>query len=161
MKQPHHILTIRTTHPVWTFFLLALALAVDHTGVVRLGFLCSCLHECGHLLVWVLLTRSPPTLVICPTGFCLSLRGTALPPRRLIALAAAGPAANLVLAAGGTAWLLGRPASYRLCYFIAANLLLGAFNLLPIHGLDGWQIGSNLGFLFHSRIRTRKHPGVN
>lgn len=161
MKHPRRILTIRTAHPVWTFFLLALALAVDHTGVVRLGLLCSCLHECGHLLVWVMLTRSPPTLVICPTGFCLSLRGAALPPKQLIALAAAGPAVNLVLAAGGTAWLLGRPASYRLCYFIAANLLLGAFNLLPIHGLDGWQTGSNLGILFHSRMRTQKYPGVN
>ena len=73
MKQPHHILAVRIAHPVWTLFLLALALAVDHTGIVRLGFLCSCLHECGHLLVWVLLTRLPPTLIICPTGFCLSL----------------------------------------------------------------------------------------
>ena len=73
MKQPHHILAVRIAHPVWTLFLLALALAVDHTGIVRLGLLCSCLHECGHLLVWVLLTRLPPTLIICPTGFCLSL----------------------------------------------------------------------------------------
>lgn len=125
MKQPHHILAVRIAHPVWTLFLLALALAVDHTGIVRLGLLCSCLHECGHLLVWVLLTRLPPTLIICPTGFCLSLRGVVLTPKQFIILAAAGPAVNLVLAAGGIAWLLGHPASYRLCYFIAANLLLG------------------------------------
>lgn len=128
MKQPHHILAVRIAHPVWTLFLLALALAVDHTGIVRLGLLCSCLHECGHLLVWVLLTRLPPTLIICPTGFCLSLRGVVLAPKQFIILAAAGPAVNLVLAAGGIAWLLGHHASYRLCYFIAANLLLGAFN---------------------------------
>ena len=138
MKQPHHILAVRIAHPVWTLFLLALALAVDHTGIVRLGLLCSCLHECGHLLVWVLLT-----------------------PKQFIILAAAGPAVNLVLAAGGIAWLLGHPASYRLCYFIAANLLLGAFNLLPIHGLDGWQINSNLGILFHFKIQTQKHSCVN
>ena len=115
MKQPHHILAVRIAHPVWTLFLLALALAVDHTGIVRLGLLCSCLHECGHLLVWVLLTRLPPTLIICPTGFCLSLRGVVLTPKQFIILAAAGPAVNLVLAAGGIAWLLGHPASYRLC----------------------------------------------
>ena len=147
MKQPHHILAVRITHPVWTLFLLALALAVDHTGIVRLGLLCSCLHECGHLLVWVLLTRLPPTLIICPTGFCLSLRGVVLTPKQFIILAAAGPAVNLVLAAGGIAWLLGHPASYRLCYFIAANLLLGAFNLLPIHGLaDQLQPGYPVSF---------------
>ena len=97
MKQPHHILAVRIAHPVWTLFLLALALAVDHTGIVRLGLLCSCLHECGHLLVWVLLTRLPPTLIICPTGFCLSLRGVVLTPKQFIILAAAGPAVNLVL----------------------------------------------------------------
>ena len=96
MKQPHHILAVRIAHPVWTLFLLALALAVDHTGIVRLGLLCSCLHECGHLLVWVLLTRLPPTLIICPTGFCLSLRGVVLTPKQFIILAAAGPAVNLV-----------------------------------------------------------------
>lgn len=84
-----------------------------------------------------------------------------LTPKQFIILAAAGPAVNLVLAAGGIAWLLGHPASYRLCYFIAANLLLGAFNLLPIHGLDGWQINSNLGILFHSKIQTQKHSCVN
>ena len=99
MKQPHHILAVRIAHPVWTLFLLALALAVDHTGIVRLGLLCSCLHECGHLLVWVLLTRLPPTLIICPTGFCLSLRGVVMTPKQFIILAAAGPAVNLVLAA--------------------------------------------------------------
>ena len=69
MKQPHHILAVRIAHPVWTLFLLALALAVDHTGIVRLGFLCSCLHECGHLLVWVLLTRLPPTLIYLSNRF--------------------------------------------------------------------------------------------
>ena len=57
--------------------------------------------------------------------------------------------------------MLGHPASYRLCYFIAANLLLGIFNLLPIHGLDGWQINSNLGILFHFKIQTQKHSCVN
>ena len=138
MKQPHHILAVRIAHPVWTLFLLALALAVDHTGIVRLGLLCSCLHECGHLLVWVLLTRLPPTLIICPTGFCLSLRGVVLTPKQFIILAAAGPAVNLVLAAGGIAWLLGHPASYRLCYFIAANLLLGAFTCCRSMG---WMAG--------------------
>lgn len=104
MKQPHHILAVRIAHPVWTLFLLALALAVDHTGIVRLGLLCSCLHECGHLLVWVLLTRLPPTLIICPTGFCLSLRGVVLAPKQFIILAAAGPAVNLVRAAVSGVW---------------------------------------------------------
>ena len=156
MKSQNRILIVHATHPVWTLFLLALALAMDHTGGIRLGLLCSCLHECGHLLVWFLRTHSPPKLRIGPTGFCLSLRGVVLPPKQFILLAAAGPMVNLMLAAGGTAWLLYHSASYRLCYFIAANLLLGAFNLLPLHGLDGWQITSNLRFVFCAKAPLPK-----
>ncbi len=159
MKHPNHLVTVHAEHPVWTLFLLALALAMDHTGVVRLGLLCACLHECGHLLVWFLLTHLPPKLRIGPTGFCLSLCGVVLPPKQFILLATAGPMVNLVLAAGGTAWLLYHSASYCLCYFIAANLLLGAFNLLPVHGLDGWQITSNLRFLFCAKVFPPKPSG--
>ena len=161
MKQPHHILAVRIAHPVWTLFLLALALAVDHTGIVRLGFLCSCLHECGHLLVWVLLTRLPPTLIICPTGFCLSPAWGGADAKAVYHSCRCGASGQSGAGGRGIAWLQGHPASYRLCYFIAANLLLGAFNLLPIHGLDGWQINSNLGILFHSKIQTQKHSCVN
>lgn len=156
MRRPRHVLTIHAAHPVWTFFLLALVLAMDHTGVIRLGLLCSCLHECGHLLAWLLLIHSPPKLLVGPTGFCLSLRGVALPPKQFVILAAAGPMVNLALAAGGTAWILCHSTSYRLCYFIAANLLLGAFNLLPIYGLDGWQIVSNLRFIFCAKAPLPK-----
>ena len=48
MKQPHHILAVRIAHPVWTLFLLALALAVDHTGIVRLGLLNAATCWCGY-----------------------------------------------------------------------------------------------------------------
>ena len=161
MKQPHHILAVRIAHPVWTLFLLALALAVDHTGIVRLGLLCSCLHECGHLLVWVLLTRLPPTLIICPTGFCLSLRGVVLAPKQFIILAAAGPAVNLVLAAGGIAWLQGHPASYRLCYFTRPICFWGHSTCCRSMGWMAGRINSNLGILFHSKIQTQKHSCVN
>lgn len=159
MKRPSHIVMVHAAHPILTFFLLALALAMDHTGTIRLGLLCACLHECGHLLVWILLTHSPPRLRIGPAGFCLSLRGAALPPKQFLILAAAGPAANLALAAGGTGWLLHHPASYRLCYFIAANTLLGMFNLLPVYGLDGWQIASNLRFFFRAKAPMARPRG--
>ena len=104
--------------------------------------------------MWVLLTRLPPTLIICPTGFCLSLRGVVLTPKQFYHSLPLRGHGQSGAGGRGIAWLLGHPASYHLCYFIAANLLLGAFNLLPIHGLDGWQINSNLGILFHFKIQN-------
>lgn len=71
-------------------------------------------------------------------------------PRRGMALvAAAGPAANAVLAwlgalaLHGAERLPGASAAFgetMLVYFIVANLVLGLFNLLPIPPLDGGRI---------------------
>lgn len=135
-------------------FGIALVLLTDVSGVVRLGFLCSCLHECGHLVAWLLLTHTRPRLILCPTGFRLSLQGIAFPPWQMVFLASAGPMVNLFCAAIIIFWLQCHPASYLLCYFIAANILLGAFNLLPVHGLDGWQIFTNL----HSWLLKQHFP---
>lgn len=56
-------------------------------------------------------------------------------------LAAAGPAVNLVLAG---LWMLRleQRATIRASAFLAANLLTGAFNLLPIPPLDGAQLAA-------------------
>lgn len=123
--------------PAALLFCLSAALAADHTGILRLGLLCAALHECGHLAVWLALIPAPPRLTLSITGLCLSMRGIALPPGQELALAAAGPAVNLLLGAGAVLWMQQTAAGYRLCYFAAANLLLAAFNLLPLPGLDG------------------------
>ena len=73
------------------------------------------------------------------------MRGVMLPPGRMLALAAAGPAVNLLLAAGMLAWMDG-PGQYSYfgMWFAATHLLVGGFNLLPLPGLDGWQIAASL-----------------
>src|SRR5699024_4130543 len=103
------------------------------------------LHECGHIAVFCLLLRRPPVLEVALAGICLSMRGVMLPPGRMLALAAAGPAANLLLAAGMLAWMDG-PGQYGYfgMWFAATHLLVGGFNLLPLPGLDGWQIAASL-----------------
>ena len=126
--------------PLPTLFLLALALLYDHTGVLRWGLLCAVLHEGGHLLAWAVLVRRVPRLVISPGGICLCMRGVALPPARERILAAAGPLANLLLCAAGVGAMELWGYTYAGYWFGSANRLLGAFNLLPLPGLDGSRL---------------------
>lgn len=122
-------------------FLCALALRRDHTGVMRMGILCAVLHECGHLAVWYILMQRPAKIVISPIGIRLSMRDVFLSSAQELLLAAAGPLVNLILSAAAILWM-EYPGGYsgRVWNFAAVNLLLGAFNLLPLPGLDGAHI---------------------
>lgn len=94
--------------------------------------ICAALHELSHIAV----------LKICggrlvrfyQRGFGLQIRysSAGLPVFSQIAVSAAGPAANLFVAAAAIA--LG---GYRLA---AVNAVLAVFNLLPVGGLDGGEI---------------------
>lgn len=132
---------LRLRAPLTTLFLLAAALLFDTAGVLRWGLLASVLHEGGHLALWVLLTRTPPRLVVSPAGIRLSMRGASLRQSSVRCLAAAGPLTNLGLCAVTVAamrWVCGY--TYGGYWFASANLLVGAFNLLPLPGLDGARV---------------------
>ena len=77
------------------------------------------------------LFRRLPVVEVTMTGFCMRLGGAPLTPGRQFWLAAAGPGANALLAV-----LWYARASARLTVwdgaFLAANILTGAFNLLPV-----------------------------
>ena len=126
--------------PLHALFWLALLLALDGTGVVRLSLLCALLHESGHVAVYLALFHRPPCLKVSPTGICLSMRGVLLPSRRALLLAAAGPLMNLLCCASAIFWMELAGYSYRGYWFASVNLLLGTVNLLPLPGLDGQRI---------------------
>lgn len=157
MTRPRHSTLrkrLRVRAPCLVLFCYTLLLAVDTTGVLRIGVLCALLHESGHIGVFCALQRRLPALEISLGGICLSMRGILLPPGRMLALAAAGPAVNLCLAAAALAWMDGPGAySYAGMWFAATNLLVGGFNLLPLPGLDGGQIASSLRALAGNRRR--------
>ena len=69
---------------------------------------------------------------------------------RLFWLAAAGPAVNFALA-GLWALRLQQRMTIRGSAFLAANLLTGSFNLLPIPPLDGAQMAASLYAVWNSR----------
>ena len=91
-------------------------LARDATGLLRMGLWAALLHESGHIAAWVLLVHRLPQIRVGLGGLCLQRQQEKLSGLRLLGLAMAGPAANL-LAAGA--------------------VLLAGFNLLPVPPLDG------------------------
>ena len=126
--------------PLPALFWLALLLALDGTGLVRLSLLCALLHESGHVAVHLVLLHRLPRLKVSPTGICLSMRGVLLPSQKALLLAAAGPLMNLLCCASAIFWMELAGYSYRGYWFAAVNLLLGTVNLLPLPSLDGQRI---------------------
>ena len=120
---------------------LYVLLYFDASGFLRLGLLAAFLHEWGHIGVYLALFGQFPVIEVTLTGFCMRTRGKALMPQQTFWLAAAGPLTNALLAA---LWVgkLSDAATIRDSAFLAANLLTGAFNLLPIPPLDGAQLAA-------------------
>ena len=129
---------------------LYLRLWSDASGFLRTGLLAAFLHEWGHILVYCAQQRRFPVIEVTLTGFCMRLGRAELSPAQRFRLAAAGPAVNFALA-GVWAVLLSRQATVRGSAFWAANLLTGAFNLLPIPPLDGSQMAAALWELAHRK----------
>lgn len=138
--------------PVLLCGLLYLALFWDASGFLRLGLLAAVLHEGGHILIYCLLFHRFPVIEVNLTGFCMRTRGQAMTPGQKALLAAAGPAVNLLLA-GVWALKLEQRVTVRGSAFWAANVLTGAFNLLPIPPLDGAQLAELL--LYRLRLKIR------
>lgn len=124
-------------------------LASDATGILRWGLLAALLHESGHIAAWLALTHRPPRLELRLTGLCLHWRQAGLRGKKLLALALAGPAANLLLAAASLAALQWH-ASFAGYEFACCNLLLAGFNLLPIPPLDGSYLARFVKQKLHS-----------
>ena len=116
--------------------LLYILLYFDASGFLRLGLLAAALHECGHVLAYLLLCRRLPLIEVSVTGLYMRTGGARLTPGRRFLLAAAGPGMNALLAAVWYARASARLTVWDAA-FLAANVLTGAFNLLPVPPLDG------------------------
>lgn len=114
------------------FIAVAAWLTLDASGTAALCLLASFLHEGGHILVLLLLGRNPKEVTIGACGIRLVPDDRPLGYGQQTLVLLAGPLVNvctaaLLLACGG------------MSIAVAAHLLLGLFNLLPIEALDGGQ----------------------
>lgn len=101
-----------------------------------------------------------PILAAVTTGFVfgwakpvpVNISRLGSPKRDFMLVAAAGPASNLVMAAGaalvfralGGVEAIGEPAVRVLYLFVSINVLLAVFNMLPVPPLDGGNVLSGL-----------------
>ena len=134
---------LRARRPVLVLAALWLMLYRDRTGLVRIGLLAALLHETGHVLAWLLLTRRWPVLRLSLRGIGLDTSCAHLSRRQVFWLACAGPAANFALCGAALAKMQWQ-ASYWGYFFAAANLVTGLFNLLPLGDLDGRRMLQSL-----------------
>lgn len=135
--------------PVLLCGALYVLLYFDASGFLRLGLLAAFLHEWGHILLYCAFFRRFPVIEVTMTGFCMRLPSQGLAPVQRFWLAAAGPAVNFVLA-GIWVLRLEQSVTIRGSAFLAANLLTGSFNLLPIPPLDGAQMAASLYAVWNS-----------
>ena len=131
---------LRWRRPLTVLLGLTVLLALDGSGILRVGLGCALLHESGHALMYRLLWHHWPELEISPLGICLRLRGLLMTPAQELLLAAAGPLANLLACAAALAFMQWAGYSCGGYWFACCNLLVGASNLLPLPGLDGAHI---------------------
>ena len=118
MKQRFRIGKISFQDPLILCGALAILLYFDASGFLRVGLLAAVLHEMGHIM---------------------KTRKEHFSANEQLLLAAVGPGVNILLAVWAV-FCLSRRATIWWSAFFAANLLTGAFNLLPIPPLDGAQI---------------------
>jgi Zn-dependent protease len=127
-----------------------IAAAAQSVTFILALFACVTAHEFGHILVARRFGIETREVTLLPIGGVASLQRMPDTPAREMAVALAGPAVNVVIAAvlilalGSLGALridaLGNPASSLLARLAAANLVLAVFNLIPAFPMDGGRV---------------------
>ncbi len=138
-------------HP--TFLLLASVIGFGGGGLggvllFLLVFLCVSLHEYGHALMARRFGYATESITLYPIGGVARMRGLPKSPGAEILVALAGPAVNFaivllilgVLSLDSSATTREDMLDALLRNLLAANLLLGCFNLIPAFPMDGGRV---------------------
>lgn len=120
----------------------AMSLIFGYFIPFSLSYLCALLHELTHVAAALRLGVGISHIEIQPFGICARLKAEVIKnPASEIAIALAGPAANVVLAVGAyiACRTFGADGQYY-TYFIYCNAAIAAVNLIPALPLDGGRV---------------------
>lgn len=113
--------------------LLTALLFYQPQGMTAICVVASAMHECGHLLMMLLLGCPPSCCTLGAFGMRIEMGAVrTVGYGRNVLISLAGPAVNLLCAAAF--WLLGNTVA------AAVHMVQCVFNLLPAAALDGGQI---------------------
>ncbi len=156
----------------WTFLAVLLLLAVTSPvanwlplfGLIALLVLVVVAHEFGHILAARQYGIHTKDVLLTPIGGMARMTKMPENPKAEIKIALAGPAVNFVFALIAMPFVLldpptaaqaGQPATWNLAHmFVAVNLLLGVFNLLPAFPMDGGRVLRGLLALRMPRLQA-------
>ncbi|MBR7070574.1 MAG: hypothetical protein IKI29_00155 [Clostridia bacterium] len=114
---------------------IALALAVDRSGLLLPTFGAVVLHEAGHLLALNFTGCAPTAIRLIPASVQI-VRPFCKKPTDETLIAVCGPLSNFLFSILFVVLWRGTD-SFALLRFSFINLIIGIFNLLPVAGLDG------------------------
>jgi Zn-dependent protease/CBS domain-containing protein len=121
------------------------AVAAGGIIFILLLFLCVVLHEFGHALAAKYFGINTPDITLLPIGGVARLARMPEEPQQELIIAIAGPAVNVIIAAG--AWTAGGVFAYPPTLegglssaLVSINVLLLLFNLLPAFPMDGGRV---------------------
>jgi Zn-dependent protease/predicted transcriptional regulator len=129
----------------------SIAAAAAGVGFILAVFLCVVLHEFGHALTAGRYGIKTRDIILLPIGGVARLERLPTEPLQELKVALAGPAVNVVIAAGLFFWLkvtasleplqmLTMTTGPFLERIMAVNLFLVAFNMIPAFPMDGGRV---------------------
>lgn len=123
---------------VYFAVMIACILVLDTSGIAALALLCAAFHEAGHCAALLMLRVPVDEVSFRAFGIDIRLRhNERISYPQEIAVALAGCAANLLLCGLTLPLCASARLRSRAEVFILMNLLLAAFNALPVAPLDG------------------------
>lgn len=115
--------------------MLTLLIVTDKSGYILPMIAAVVIHETAHLITMRLVGCAPKEIVLIPASVRI-IRDISVKSSHETAISLSGPLANFVFFCIFYVGYLLFPYN-KLLDFSVINLLIGAFNLLPVKGLDG------------------------